>query len=126
MNTLTLSASAPPLAIVDGIPTTDLSHIRQALDLANAVAAQVQATVFSAVLSGDANWEPARCLFGFTDEKTPFAMMVDRDAMIVSADDLPCRIIELGGMFFTTEQLTNIAAACTQKLHELVEGRSAQ
>ena len=92
--------------------------------LANAVAAKVQATVFSQVL-GSGSWSDERWLLAFTvshDGPVPYVSAIDRQAMVLSVK----RFIAAVGsdLMIDTEDLAALAKVSLQRLSERMGAKS--
>lgn len=104
-------------------PVQDAERLQLAFDLATQTSAQVQRTVFNAVMEGAQDeWRYSRYLFAFTydrlsDKPTlPWAKAVQHDQLIVSLDDLPRRIEGPDAVLATDAQLAAIARACINRI----------
>lgn len=100
-------------------------NMAHALEAANAVAAQVQAAVFEALLSGDKRWKNERWMLSFNagrdDTVTPHASQIESDAVVMSLAYLAKAIAEPGGMLPSNSELANLAAACNKRLAQRIE-----
>jgi Rha family phage regulatory protein len=111
--------------------TSDPERVKLAQSLAAEVAAVASRTVFEAVLAGDADWRINRWLFSLNYDRKdggltrPLAQAIGHDQMVVSMKELPGRILEPGGMWASSEELASLAAACTQKLAQRFQTKSA-
>lgn len=104
-------------------PVQDAERLQLAFDLATQTSAQVQRTVFNAVMEGAQDeWRYSRYLVAFTydrlsDKPTlPWAKAVQHDQLIVSLDDLPRRIEGPDAVLATDAQLAAIARACLNRI----------
>lgn len=108
------AAVKPP---VSEIPMQDKTNA--AMEAANAVAAQVHAAVFKAIMAGGDNWKYSRWLVSFiTDSKLAAPALVDRiepDEMLTSFDRL-VKDIDDPGLLVSNAQLANLTSAFSNRL----------
>jgi len=116
----------------DGISVNPraVPNMAHALAAANAVAAQVQAAVFKAMLSGDKRWQEDRWMLSFNVGRDnvvmPYAAQIESDAMVASLAYLAKAIVEPGGMMPSNTELANLAAACNQRLAQRLEYQASK
>ena len=102
------------------LPNAEL--LKSAFALATQVATEAARTAFAAMLEGKGAVMDDRWMFSMARSRDgkiePWAALVAPNAMVVSMNDLPGRILEPNGMITSDAQLANLANACTQQLAE--------
>ena len=106
-------------------------RLELAFTLAAQASAQVQRTVFNAVLAGGDGWQHGRYLLALThDARTntstqPWAKAIAHDAMVVSMDELPARMTAADPLPANDLQLARLSAACAQLMERRAQQRTA-
>lgn len=105
-------------------------RLELAFSLAAQASAQVQRTVFAAVLAGGDEWQHSRYLLALThDRRTntttePWAKALAHDAMVVSMDELPTRLTAADPLPASDLQLARLSAACAQRMERRAQQRA--
>lgn len=100
----------------------DAVRLDLAFSMSAQAGAQVQRSVFAAVMQGDLDWKTKRYVSNLTYDRmshqltAPATRAMDHGEMITSLDTLPKWLNGEDPVFATDEQLANIAAACTLRL----------
>lgn len=116
---------AEPLAL-----PAPADRLELAFALAAQASAQVQRTVFNAVLAGGDEWQHSRYLLALThDRRTntatePWAKALAHDAMVVSMDELPTRLTAADPLPASDLQLARLSAACAQRMERRAQQRA--
>ena len=115
------AATKPP---VSEIPMQDKTNA--ALEAANAVAAQVQAAVFKALMAGGKSWQHERWMLSFIvngrDESVkPHAEQIESDAVVMPLPRLATSIRKEGDMLVSNAELANLASACSTRLAQRMQ-----
>lgn len=101
------------------------ANMAKALAAANEVAAQMQAAVFDAILSGNSNWKIQRAMVSFNvgpaGALTPRVDLIEHEAIVMTLPHLAKAIVEPGGMLPSNSELANLAAACNKRLAQRLE-----
>ena len=107
-------------------------RVSLAFSLAAEASAQVQRTVFDAVMAGKKDvWRHSRYLLNLNYDRNstpsiPWAKALDFDAMVVSMEELPERLTGYDPIYATDVQLAKLAKACSQKLEQRAQHRTAK
>lgn len=107
----------------------DAVRLDLAFSMSAQAGAQVQRSVFAAVMNGDLDWKTKRFVSNLTYDRmtqqltAPATRAMDHGEMITSLDTLPKWLNGEDPIFATDEQLANIAAACTLRLARSAAGR---
>ena len=121
--------------VVETTATLELSdpeRMKLAFSTACEASAQVQRTVFNAMMQGDADeWQHSRYLLNLNYDSQgrptlPHAQPIATDQMVVSFSSLPQRIADGEIMSATDAQLATLATACTQRLTQRAQHREKQ
>lgn len=100
----------------------EVERISLAFKLAAQAAAEVERTVFDAVMDGDnASWQHGRYLLSLAYDRDnkptrPWVSVLRHTDMVVSPDELPRRLAGPDCIAASEEQLAAIATACTERL----------
>lgn len=100
----------------------DAERLDLAFSMSAQAGAQVQRSVFAAVMKGGVDWKTQRYVSNLTyDQMThqltaPATRAMDHGEMITTLEKLPNWLNGEDPIFATDEQLANIAAACTLRL----------
>ena len=100
----------------------DAVRLDLAFSMSAQAGAQVQRSVFAAVMQGDVDWKTKRFVSNLTYDRmthqltAPATRAMDNGEMITSLDKLPKWLNGEDPIFATDEQLANIATACTMRL----------
>ena len=111
---------------------SDLERMKLAFATACEASAQVQRTVFNAMMQGDTDeWQHSRYLLNLNYDSQgrptlPYAKPIATDQMVVSFNSLPQRIADGEIMGATDAQLATLATACTQRLTQRAQHREKQ
>ncbi|CAM4083349.1 KilA domain-containing protein [Comamonas aquatilis] len=121
--------------VVDEAAALELSDPER-MELAFATAceasAQVQRTVFNAMMTGkNTEWQHSRYLLNLNYDNQgrptlPYAQPIAADQMVVSFSSLPQRIADGEIISATDAQLATLATACTQRLAQRAQHREKQ
>lgn len=107
----------------------DTVRLDLAFSMSAQAGAQVQRSVFAAVMQGDTDWKTKRFVSNLTYDRithqltAPVTRAMDHGEMITTLDKLPKWLNGENPIFATDEQLANIAAACTLRLARSAAGR---
>lgn len=99
-------------------------QIDAAYKLASHVASVAAHTVFQAFLTGEHKHH--RWMFHMNwhkDEPDAWAVPIEHDAMVVSVDELPHRLLESGATYATNKQLIDISMACQQRISQRLSAK---
>lgn len=108
----------------------DAERVNLAFSLAAEASAQVQRTVFDAVMAGDeSSWRHSRYLLNLNYDRDstpsiPWAKALAFDAMVISIEELPERLTGYDPIYATDVQLAKLAKACSQKLEQRAQHRT--
>lgn len=111
-------------------PTADAERIKLAFALAAEAAAQVERTVFDAVMSNDPSlWQHNRYLLNLNYDRdgkatVPWCGALPFEALAVTIDELPERLTGPDAFSATDVQLARLAAACSQRLERRAQQRA--
>lgn len=112
-------------------PPYDAERVSLAFSLAAEASAQVQRTVFDAVMAGDERiWQHHRYLLNLNYDRNsntpsiPWAKALAFDDMVISMEELPERITGYDPIHATDVQLAKLAKACSQKLEQRAQHRT--
>ena len=114
------------------IALSDPERMKLAFSTACEASAQVQRTVFNAMMQGDTEeWQHSRYLLNLNYDSQgrptlPHAQPIATDQMVVSFSSLPQRIADGEIMNATDAQLATLATACTQRLTQRAQHREKQ
>nr|WP_240933370.1 phage antirepressor N-terminal domain-containing protein [Diaphorobacter sp. HDW4B] len=104
------------------LPNAEL--LKSAFALATQVATEAARTAFAAMLEGKGAIMDDRWMFSMARSRDgkiePWAALVEPNAMVVSMNDLPGRILEPNGMITSDAQLANLARRATNAVQACV------
>ncbi len=112
---------APRMSLDDAV------RLDMAFSMAARAGAQVQQSVFTAVMTGDTDWRTKRYVsslhYDRIDNKltSPATNVLDHNDMIVSLDTLPKWIDDGDALFASNAQLASIASACISRLTKRIQ-----
>lgn len=111
-------------------PAYDEERVRIAFSLAAEASAQVQRTIFDAVMAGEESaWRHNRYLLNLNYDRNstpsiPWAKALAFDDMVISMEELPERLTGYDPIHATDVQLAKLAKACSQKLEQRAQHRT--